>query len=281
MMKRFIPIVLGLAVGLFAGCDRQPSPAPQQTSVPHHEHKPPHHGTPVVLGKEEYHLELVLDAPAGRLQAYILDGELENFVRVPAESFAVSAMLPGKEEVLTFKAIGNNATGEKVGDTALFEAQADRLKTNTAFDAVLRQLTVRGTAYENVTFNFPREMTPMNPRNSLPAFSRLPAVALLAFLLLVSIAAPTPAVAWTADPRNTHSFAAGNQCARRPHAACRRNRFPPIHRRLTRSSIPKPPPRKRTRAAWKSVSTSCRVSPPTSSTRRASPTGSRSLMPPG
>ena len=156
MMKRFTLILVGLAVGLFAGCERQPSHAPQQTSVPHHEHKPPHHGTPVVLGKEEYHVELVLDAPAGRLQAYIMDGELENFVRVPAQSFAVAARLAGKEEVLTFKAVANNATGEKVGDTALFEAQADWLKTNAAFDAVLRQLTVRGTTYENVTFNFPK-----------------------------------------------------------------------------------------------------------------------------
>ena len=156
MMKRFALLAVGLALGLFGGCERRPSHTPLQTSVPHHEHKPPHHGTPVVLGKEKYHVELVLDAPAGRLQAYIMDGELENFVRVPAESFAVAAMLGGKEEILTFKAIGNNATGEKVGDTALFEAQADWLKTNTAFDAVLRQLTVGGTAYENITFNFPK-----------------------------------------------------------------------------------------------------------------------------
>jgi hypothetical protein len=155
-MKRIIPIVLGLAVGLLAGCERQPSHAPPQTSAPRHEHKPPHHGTPIVLGNEEYHVELVLDAPSGRLQAYIMDGELENFVRVPTESFAMTAMLSGQEEVLTFKAVGNRATGEKVGDTALFEAQADWLKTNAAFDAVLRQLTVRGTTYQDVRFNFPK-----------------------------------------------------------------------------------------------------------------------------
>jgi len=109
-----------------------------------------------VLGKEEYHVELVLDASAGRLQAYIMDGELENFVRVPTHSFVGAAVLGGKEEVLMFKAVANNATGEKVGDTSLFEAQADWLKTNAVFDAVLRQLTVRGTTYENITFNFPK-----------------------------------------------------------------------------------------------------------------------------
>jgi hypothetical protein len=156
MMKPFSLLVLALAVGLFGGCERQPSRAPQQTSEHRHEHKPPHHGTPVVLGKEEYHVELVLDAAAGRLQAYIMDGELENFVRLPDQSFVVTARLAGKEEVLTFQAIANNVTGEKVGDTALFEAQADWLKTNAAFDGVLRRLTVRGTTYENVTFNFPK-----------------------------------------------------------------------------------------------------------------------------
>jgi hypothetical protein len=156
MMKRLTPLLVGLAVGLIAGCERQPSHAPPQTSLPHHEHKPPHHGTPVVLGKEEYHIELILDAPVGRLQAYVMDGELENFVRLPAQSFAVAAMVGGKEEVLTFKAIGNNATGEKVGDTALFEAQADWLKTTSTFDAVLKEITVHGKTYTNIGFNFPK-----------------------------------------------------------------------------------------------------------------------------
>jgi hypothetical protein len=137
MMKPFTLLVVGLAVGLFAGCERQPSHPQPQTSVPHHEHKPPHHGTPVVLGKEEYHVELVLDAAAGRLRAYIMDGELESFVRLPAESFAVAVRLAGKEEVLTFRAVASNATGEKVGDTALFEAQADWLKTNAAFPVTI------------------------------------------------------------------------------------------------------------------------------------------------
>jgi hypothetical protein len=147
---------VGIAVGLFAGCGGEQSQVPQQTLAHRHEHKPPHHGTPVVLGKEECHVELVLDAPAGRLQAYILDGELENFIRIPAASFEVAAHLPNREEFLPFKAVPNNATGETIGDTALFEVQADWLKTNAAFDGVLRKLTVRGTTYQNVTFTFPK-----------------------------------------------------------------------------------------------------------------------------
>ena len=155
-MKRSALLILALSIGLLAGCQRDQADHSQPTAQPKHEHKPPHHGTPVVLGKEEYHVELVLDPVAGRLQGYLLDGELENFVRAPAASFEVVASFKGKEEVLTFKAVANNATGETVGDTALFEAQAEWLKTNATFDGVLRKLTVRGTAFENITFNFPK-----------------------------------------------------------------------------------------------------------------------------
>ena len=108
------------------------------------------------MGEEEYHVELVLDASAGKLQAFILDGELENFVRIPEASFEITARLPGREEVLTLKAVANRATGETVGDTALFEAQADWLKTTPAFDAVIKELTVRGNKYQNIVFNFPK-----------------------------------------------------------------------------------------------------------------------------
>ncbi len=122
----------------------------------HHEHKPPHGGTPVELGEEEYHVEFVRDATAGRLQAYIMDGELEFFVRIAAPSFAVTAQVAGKEESLLFQPVANNATGEAVGNTSLFEVQTDWLKTTTNFDAVLKEITVRTKSYTNVAFNFPK-----------------------------------------------------------------------------------------------------------------------------
>jgi len=125
-------------------------------AMPKHEHILPHSGTPVVLGDEEYHIELVLEAPTGKLQAFIFDGEMENFIRIAMESFEIDAKPSGKDETLIFRAVPNNATGEKVGDTALFETQADWLKQTTDFDAVLKKITVRGSTYENVIFNFPK-----------------------------------------------------------------------------------------------------------------------------
>jgi hypothetical protein len=147
---------LASALGLLSGCDEGKTPVTAPTVAHKHEHKPPHGGTPVVLGNEEYHVELVQDPQAGRLQAYVFDGELENFVRIAVPSLEIDAKPPGKEEVLTLQAVPNNATGEKVGDTSLFEAQAGWLKQTTNFDAVLKEITVRGKTYQNVAFNFPK-----------------------------------------------------------------------------------------------------------------------------
>lgn len=160
-IKLTILSAIALSAALIAGCSRSETAdthgeAHDHAGHSHHEHKPPHGGAPVELGEEEYHVEFVRDAAAGRLQAYVMDGELEFFVRIAAPSFEVAAQVAGKEETLTFQPIANNATGEKVGDTSLFEAQADWLKNATNFDAVLKEITVRTKTYTNVSFNFPK-----------------------------------------------------------------------------------------------------------------------------
>ena len=121
-----------------------------------HEHQPPHGGTPVELGGEEYHVEFVRDAAAGKLQAFVLDGELETFIRIAAPSFEVVALVSGREETLLFQPMASNATGEQVGNTSWFEAQAEWLKRTTNFDAVLKEITVRNKTYTNIAFNFPK-----------------------------------------------------------------------------------------------------------------------------
>lgn len=154
-MKLRLTIASALCSALLAGCgDHQKTFSP---NAPVHLHvsTPPHGGTPVALG-DDYQIEWVLDEPAGKLQAFVLDGEMENFVRISPPSFDLSVKLPGRGEVLHFQAIANLATGEKVGSTALFEAQADWLKTNKTFDAVLPEINIEGTVFTNVAFNFPR-----------------------------------------------------------------------------------------------------------------------------
>jgi hypothetical protein len=156
-MKPIIFTCVVLAAGFYGGCFKPEGATASKTkTAPKHEHHPPHGGTPVELGGGEYHIEFVLDAPNGRLQAFVLDGELENFVRIAVPTFEVVAQVAGREETLSFTPVANRATGETVGDSALFETQADWLKTATTFDAVITELTVRGNQYRNIAFNFPK-----------------------------------------------------------------------------------------------------------------------------
>ena len=153
-MRTLLALTLAVTVTALAGCGERKEKA--SADAPHlHVDVPPHGGTPVALG-DEYQIEWVLDASVGKLQAYILDGEMENFVRIAPPSFDLRAKLPDHEADLHFKAVANSATGEKVGSTSLFEAGADWLKTNKTFDAVLPEINVEGTVYTNIAFNFPK-----------------------------------------------------------------------------------------------------------------------------
>jgi hypothetical protein len=154
-MKIFLSLCLAIA-GFLVGCSKTETVTPAPEAVHRHEHHPPHGGAPVELGEEENHVEFVLDAPNGKFQAFVLDGELENFVRIDAASLEVTAQVAGREEKLTLQPVANNATGEKIGDTSLFEAQADWLKTTPTFDAALKEITVHGKTYTNILFNFPK-----------------------------------------------------------------------------------------------------------------------------
>jgi hypothetical protein len=144
--------ILALAAALAAGCGKNPS-----GNAPAHLHEavPPHGGTPLALN-DDCQIEWVLDAPNHKLQAFFLDGEMENFVRISANSFLVTA--GGK--TLFFRAVANNATGETVGDTSLFEAQADWLKTNVSFNGVVQEVTVHDATFKNAHFTFPKGNAP-------------------------------------------------------------------------------------------------------------------------
>jgi hypothetical protein len=117
-----------------------------------HRHESLQGGTAVELGPHEFHLDVVHDPAAGTLRAYVMDGHMENFIRVRGESFEISAALPSGTTVLLLKAVANSATGEKVGDTSLFETREEALKNVAGFNAVLKQITIRGRNYANVAF---------------------------------------------------------------------------------------------------------------------------------
>jgi type IV pilus biogenesis protein CpaD/CtpE len=155
MRPRLPTFLLALAAAFAGGCAKAPpAPAPGETAL--HRAEPPHGGTPVVLGQEEYQLELVVDRAAGRLQAYVLDGEMEDFVRSSSPALELTVALPGGPRPLVLAAVANPVTGETIGDTALFEGHADWLRTTPDFEAELAKITIRGTPFTKVRFNFPQ-----------------------------------------------------------------------------------------------------------------------------
>lgn len=158
LLVPFLALALSMAAckDKHAGHDHAKSGDGKKASAHQHEHTPPHGGTPVVLGEEEFHLEFVRDAAAGKLQLYVLDGHMDKFVRIAAPAIEVTASLAGAPQTLSFQPVPNPATGEKVGDTSLFETQADWLKTATNFDAVVKLVDVKGKAFKAVKFNFPK-----------------------------------------------------------------------------------------------------------------------------
>jgi hypothetical protein len=121
-----------------------------------HHHETPHGGTAVVLGDEAFHLELLQDTETGTLTAFVMDGHMENFLRVPNKAIQIALSGGTTNAPLNLQPIANNATGETIGDTSQFSASADWLKTSTNFDAVIPSIKIREQTFTNVTFNFPK-----------------------------------------------------------------------------------------------------------------------------
>jgi len=57
-------------------------------------------------------VEILREAESGKLKLWVLDGHLENFIRVKVEIFEVKAAFGDRAESLTFLAMPNSATGE-------------------------------------------------------------------------------------------------------------------------------------------------------------------------
>ena len=108
------------------------------------------------MGDEEAHIEFLVDAEAGTVTAWFFTPHMERYLRIKAETFEVLARRADGEAMLTFAAVANTGTGETVGDTSQFVARADWLAGARSFDAVLPEVSVRGTVYRDIAFNYPK-----------------------------------------------------------------------------------------------------------------------------
>jgi len=127
-----------------------------------HRDQPPHGGVAVSLG-EDYTLEFVPDPGEGGLYAYVLDGEMEEFIRIPARSFLATAALGGRILPLEFDAVANPATGETAGHTSCFEARAGWLAKVAPLHVVLGPIEIGGTWFRDIAVDLPGDAGPRSP----------------------------------------------------------------------------------------------------------------------
>ncbi len=154
-MKILVPLLLVSL--LVAACKpRDPAPSQAATGAPAasgHAHKSLMGGQLVELGDHEANLELKYDAARGVLQAWVLDGHAENFVRVSMALFDVQEAA-GARRTITLRAVANGITGENVGDTSSFEGEASWLGGVGHFDGIVKALKVRDVVYRDIPFHF-------------------------------------------------------------------------------------------------------------------------------
>jgi hypothetical protein len=158
-MKALLISAVSMLALIVVGCgDSKPAAAgsdhDHESEHAEHVHRPKMGGQLVELGEEAFHFELLNDRTTGRLTLWVLDGEVENFLRVTNASFAAVLSANGRETPIEFKATVNGATGERVGDTSQFDAQADILKTTNVLSGRLPEVDIRGSSFTNVTFQF-------------------------------------------------------------------------------------------------------------------------------
>lgn len=120
-----------------------------------HAHTAPHGGKLLELGQHAYSVELVRDATAGKLTAYVLDGHADGFIRIEAPSLAFVFTVGGETKGLLMRAVANQATGETVGNSSQFEAEADWIKGTAELSGVIKTLPIRGSVFSDIAFRLP------------------------------------------------------------------------------------------------------------------------------
>jgi hypothetical protein len=123
---------------------------------PGHEHRAPHGGTLIAFGNEFAHVELVLNAEAGELRAYVLDGEAERGVAVQ-QTLLVIDVAPGRGDPFRVRLVPveNVLTGEIIGNTSEFAGRSEHLVGLERFEGRVRRLDVKGQSFRDASFRFP------------------------------------------------------------------------------------------------------------------------------
>lgn len=147
-----IVVFLCSGFALVSGCGRDGHAPHAHTD---HVHEAKHGGVAVELGEHEFQIEFTHGDTPGTLFAYVMDGHMNEYVRIAAPSFSATATVDGVAFPIVFEATAEAATGEKIGDSSLFTARGSGLATKSAVDLSIPTLVIKGHTYQNVTARVP------------------------------------------------------------------------------------------------------------------------------
>jgi hypothetical protein len=141
--------LLSTALLLFCGCSSD------QHSSDHgglHIHQPLRGGVLMELGKHGsgYNLE-ILQNPEDQLEIFILDAHAENYVRIAQPSIELT--LRDSKQTISLGAVADPATGETVGDSALFRAESN-VSSKLPLRGTLHILKIGSKTYTDQPFEF-------------------------------------------------------------------------------------------------------------------------------
>jgi len=152
-MMRVIGLTITLlSLALGCGCGR-PHDHPETTGHAHtHQHAAPHGGRLIEIGDHQFNVEILHDAATGTLTLYTLDAHAENFVRTAMPGIELTVAVGGQARALTLRPVANAATGETVGATSQYQAEAAWLKDATGLTGTITRLDFNGARFEQVSF---------------------------------------------------------------------------------------------------------------------------------
>ena len=85
------------------------------------------------------------------MTVWVVDGHAENFVRLKAAALEATATVGSEKKTVSLKAVANPATGETVGDSSQFEAQADWLKGSLPIEVTFAPVEIKGRRFDGLS----------------------------------------------------------------------------------------------------------------------------------
>jgi hypothetical protein len=117
-----------------------------------HIHQPLRGGVLMELGKHGsgYNLE-ILQNPDDQLEIFILDAHAENYVRIAQHTIELT--LTDSNQTISLGAVSDPATGETVGNSALFRAESN-ISSKLPLRGTLHSLKIGSKTYNDQPFEF-------------------------------------------------------------------------------------------------------------------------------